>query len=67
MSFLEKLLPSLRRSEPIAQIKKDLAEEKEENLRARDRVLRSLEAVVDDFDYNRRRLLPAPAKTPKKH
>lgn len=50
MTFLEKFLPSLRRSPAIAQIKKEIEEEKGENIRARDRVLESVSQMMDDFD-----------------
>lgn len=53
MHFLEKFLPSLRRSPEIAQMKKDLAAEKEANIEARDRVLRSVKTLMDDFDILR--------------
>lgn len=53
MHFLEKFLPSLRRSPEIAQIKKDLAAEREANIEARDRVLRSVKTLMEDFDILR--------------
>jgi hypothetical protein len=53
MNLLEKLLPSLRRSPAMAQLKKDIADERRENMKARNRVLAAAEILVEELDIIR--------------